>query len=38
VHTSWRMSRLALDRPRVPREQQIEMAEAGVRHYRSQSA
>jgi 3-phenylpropionate/trans-cinnamate dioxygenase ferredoxin reductase subunit len=38
VQTSWRMSRLALDRSRVRREQQIEMAEAGVRHYRSQSA
>jgi 3-phenylpropionate/trans-cinnamate dioxygenase ferredoxin reductase subunit len=41
VQTSWRMSRLALDRPRVPRELQDEaygMAEAGVSHYRSQSA
>ena len=38
VQISWRMSRLAVGRPPVPREQQIEMAEAGVRHYRSQSA
>ena len=36
-----RSSRLAIDRPRVPREQQDEaygMAAAGVSHYRSQSA
>ena len=41
VQTGWRMRRLALARPRIPREQQIEaygMAEVGVSRYRSQSA